>query len=342
MRTILLMSGLRRLRQGLLGMLLAAIGLGCTPIQVWMGWRVRLEKTPISALSASLPAGGLAPGEKAALVVTVVQPDGAALHTEGSPGGKVLWEDLQISATVAGASPKGQVSIPADPRLSDGRIPHLTITVPSHPELRTELDVPVRYDRGFHADFSGRPGSSGSDGMAGSDGMSGSSGSIDLNNPSPGGSGSAGSSGSDGQDGGPGGDAPTLVVNVAFRAGTHPLLQVSVRGGDRVDRFLVDPRGGYLTVNADGGAGGSGGHGGPGGRGGSGGSGSPSGSNGSDGSSGRDGWSGSPGRGGSITVLYDPSAAPYLGILRLSSQDGNGRPSGRVPVFLEAPMQPLW
>ena len=228
---------------------------GCTPIQVWMGWRVRLEKTPIASMAATLPKGAMAPGDSAPLVVTVVQPDGTALQTEGVAGGKVLWEDLQITATVVAVSPKGIISLPADPRLSDGRTPHLTISVPSHPGLQTELGIAVRYDGAFNSNFSGSPGMSGMDGSAGSDGMSGSMGSFDPNNPSPGGDGSDGSNGSDGQDGGPGGDAPSVLVNVAFRPGVRPLLQVSVTGGGRVDRFLVDPQGGSLTIKAEGGPG---------------------------------------------------------------------------------------
>jgi len=314
---------------------------GCTPIQVWMGWRVRLEKTPIASMAATLPKGAMAPGDSAPLVVTVVQPDGTALQTEGVAGGKVLWEDLQITATVVAVSPKGIISLPADPRLSDGRTPHLTISVPSHPGLQTELGIAVRYDGAFNSNFSGSPGMSGMDGSAGSDGMSGSMGSFDPNNPSPGGDGSDGSNGSDGQDGGPGGDAPSVLVNVAFRPGVRPLLQVSVTGGGRVDRFLVDPQGGSLTIKAEGGPGGSGGRGGRGGRGGFGGSGIPNGSSGRDGMSGRDGSDGFPGRAGGITVVYDPRAKPYLGSLRFFNRKGSGG-AGPAPVLMEAAMQPLW
>ena len=37
---------------------------------------------------------------------------------------------------------------------------------------------------------------------------------------------------------------------------------------------------------------------------------------------GRNGSDGSQGRGGEITVTYDPQAKPYLGVIRLSSVDG--------------------
>lgn len=168
------------------------------------------------------------------------------------------------------ANQKGILSLPKDPRISDGKLGHVTITVPSHPDLRAELDVPVRYNYGFTSNFSGSSGFSGLNGSDGSDGMSGSMGSTDPNNPSPGGNGSNGGNGSDGQDGGRGGDAPPVQVRVALRSGSHPLLQVSVSAAGKEKFYLVDPQGGSLTVRADGGAGGSGGRGGRGGRGGSG------------------------------------------------------------------------
>jgi len=62
----------------------------------------------------------------------------------------------------------------------------------------------------------------------------------------------------------------------------------------------------------------------------------PNGSSGSDGASGRNGFSGSPGRGGIMTVTYDPQAKPYLTAIHLSNQGG---PS---PVFNEEPVAPLW
>jgi hypothetical protein len=315
---------------------------GCTPIQVWMGWRVRLDQTPIAALEVNLPKGpAMAPGDRLPLVVSVVEPDGTRLKTEGEGQGKVLWEDLVVTASVATVTAKGVVSLPADPRLSDGRPPHLTVTVPSHPELRADLDIPLRYDKAFTADFSGRAGGSGLDGSSGMDGASGSSGSLDPNNPSPGGNGSDGTNGSDGQDGGRGEDALPVQVQVAFRPGLRPLLQVSVSSTKKTERFLVDPKGGSLTIKAEGGEGGSGGRGGRGGRGGSGGMGFPSGSSGSDGRSGWDGHAGAPGKAGAIFVTYDPQAKPYMGAVICLYREGASR-TGPLPVFNEEIVPPLW
>ena len=56
----------------------------CTSVKVKLGWKVYLEKIPVSSIEASLPKGpGIAPGQKSPLVVTVKQPDGKVLLTEG-------------------------------------------------------------------------------------------------------------------------------------------------------------------------------------------------------------------------------------------------------------------
>jgi hypothetical protein len=299
--------------------------------------RVYLEKIPITSIQAKQGDGqGMAPGEKSPLIVTVTQPDGTVLTTEGKGHGKVLWKDLTVTPAVVSASKKGVVSLARDPRISDGKLPHVSITVPSHPDLHADLDIPVEYDRQFTANFSGRSGSSGSDGSSGLDGSSGSSGSFDPDHPSAGGDGSDGSNGSDGGNGGDGEDGPPVQVRVTLRAGSHPLLQAGVAARGVEQLFLVDPQGGSLTVLDDGGSGGSGGKGGRGGRGGSGGIGSPSGSSGRDGLSGTDGGSGSPGKGGSITLTYDPQAKPFLGAIRLRNE------GGPKPVFREQTVGPLW
>ncbi|MGH9745063.1 MAG: hypothetical protein ACRD59_02985 [Candidatus Acidiferrales bacterium] len=310
---------------------------GCTAVKVKLGMRVQLEKIQVTSMQVSLPRGpAIAPGEKLGLVVRFTQPDGKILLTEGQGKGKALWRDITVVPSVVTADQKGNVTLPRDPRKSDGKVAHVSIAVPSHPDLHAELDIPVTYDYNFVSNFSGSPGASGSSGMDGSDGISGSSGSTDPNNPSPGGNGTSGSNGSDGGDGGSGGNASPVQILVTLRPGAHPLLQASVSAAGKRRLYLVDPQGGALTVKADGGSGGSGGQGGRGGRGGAGGSGSPSGSNGSDGMSGRNGFDGSPGKGGSITVTYDPQAKPYLSAIHLSNR------GGPPPVFKEAPVAPLW
>jgi hypothetical protein len=309
----------------------------CTALKVKLGMRVYLEKIPVTSMKASLPKGpAIAPGEKLGLLVEFTQPDGKVLVTEGQGKGKVLWKDITVTAAVVTADQKGNVTLPRDPRVSDGKTAHVTFAVPSHPDLHAELDIPITYDYNFVSNFSGSPGASGMNGSDGQAGMSGSNGSIDPNSPSAGGDGTNGTDGSNGGDGGPGGNAPPVEILMTLRSGAQPLLQVSVSAAGHRRLYLVDPQGGALTVRADGGPGGSGGKGGRGGQGGAGGSGSPSGNSGRSGSDGRDGSNGSPGRGGSITVTYDPQAKPYLAALHLSNR------GGPTPVFKEAAVAPLW
>jgi hypothetical protein len=311
---------------------------GCSRLQVGLGLRVSLAKVPITSMEASLPKDpGVAPGEKSPLVVTFMASDGKTYVTAGKGKGKVLWKDLAITATVVSVDKKGTVTLVRDPRISDGKIGHLSITVPSHPGVTAELDVPVRYDYPFVSNFSGSTGTPGFNGTNGVSGTSGSMGSIDPNNPSAGGDGSNGTNGTDGQDGSSGGDGPPVQVRVTLRSGTHPLLQIGVASPGHKERFyFVDPQGGSLTVRSNGGDGGSGGKGGQGGRGGLGGAGSPNGNNGQDGTNGSDGKPGSSGSDGTITVTYDPQVTPFLATIRLPNQ------GGPKPIFTEGPIPPLW
>jgi len=322
-----------------IGLLLTTTG--CTSVKVKLGWKVYLAQTPVASIDAKLLKGpGIAPGQKSPLVVTVTEPSGKILESEGAGGGKVMWRDLQVTASVVTVNNKGIVSLAKDPRLSDGKTGHVTITVPSHPEVRADLDIPFRYNIAFAANFSGTKGMDGANGMDGLSGTPGSMGSTDPNNPSPGGNGGNGTNGSDGGDGEPGGNAPPVQVRATLQppssAGDHPLLQVSVLARTKQKFYLVDPQGGSLTIHADGGPGGSGGRGGRGGQGGSGGIGTPNGSSGQSGTDGRSGFDGAQGRGGLITVIYDPSVTQYLSVIHLSNSNGP------KPVFQEQTVTTLW
>lgn len=147
---------------------------GCTAVRVKLGMRVYLAKTLVSSMQASLPKGpAMAPGEKTPLVAQFTQPDGKVLVTEGAGKGKVLWSDLTVTPTLVKVDKKGVLTLPHDPRVSDGKTAHVAITVPSHPDLHADVDIPITYDYNFVANFSGGPGADGSNGM---DGMAGSSG----------------------------------------------------------------------------------------------------------------------------------------------------------------------
>lgn len=347
---------MRKQTAGALRYLCVAAGLagvlgmtGCTAIKVKLGVRVHLAKLPVTTMEASLPMNpAIAPGQSSPLVVTFSDANGKTWVTEGKGKGKILWSDLVVTPSLVTVKKKGVLALAHDPRKSEGKTGHLEITVPSRPDLKAQLDIPVRYNIAFTANFDGAGGSSGMDGTNGSDGtagMQGSPGSCgDVNVPGgDGGPGGNGTDGGNGDDGGSGGDAPAVKVMITVQPGTTPLLQAVVSAPGRKDRhFLVDPRGGSLTILADGGAGGqggSGGRGGAGGPGGDGGDGCPSGNGGNDGTSGNNGMAGSDGpsgRAGTISVVYDPAVKPYLAAIKTSNK---GAPA---PDYQESAIAPLW
>ena len=324
---------------GLAVLILSVVSLNaCGAVKVKLGMRVDLTQVPVSSVTVKLANGpGIAPGQKAALIATLTKPDGTTLVTEGKGGGKVMWKDLQVTPQVVTADKKGNVKLATDPRATDGKTGSVAVSIPSQPNVKAaELEIPFRYNVAFAASFAGATGSSGMDGTDGMDGSAGSMGSIDPNNPSPGGDGGNGTDGTNGTDGGPGGDGPAVRVFATVQKGTPTLIQFYVASGNTQKYFLVDPNGGTLTVSSNGGRGGAGGRGGRGGHGGAGGSGTPNGSNGMDGNSGLDGQNGPDGRGGMITVAVDPSAQPYIGILKLVSENGP------KPDFDSVTVPPLW
>jgi hypothetical protein len=335
---------------------------GCSELAVRLGLRTRLENVPVSSVSAALVSGrdhttvnALGPGQSAALVIVAIDPKGEKFVTAGAGGGKVLFDSYLIDASVVTLNKGGRVSLPADPSLSEGKEGRVRIALVGHPGVTTELDIPVRYDIAYQANFSGADGMNGIDGFAGLDGSAGMDAPPPMVDPAtglpgtqgPGGRGSDGSRGEDGsngQDGSPGLDVH-IWMRLAGVAGdasaAKPLLQVKVSGGARQSLFLIDPRGGSLRVSADGGQGGRGGAGGRGGRGGSGGNGFPAGLSGLDGLPGADGRAGSSGAGGTITVSVDPAAQPYLSTLSWSNRSGDGL-AGTAPNIVIEPVPALW
>src|ERR1700722_1514879 len=173
---------------------------GCSSLAVWLGLRVRLDKLPVTTVSASMVSkrGGptvsaLGPGQSARLVLIATTLDGKQFATVGAGSGKVAFDNYTIEPTIVAVSKRGAVSLSSDPRVSEGKVAHLHIITTAHPEVVTDLDIPVRYDIPFVANFSGSNGSAGSDGTNGLDGSAGSDGSpgsVDpttglLGNPGP-------------------------------------------------------------------------------------------------------------------------------------------------------------
>ena len=335
---------------------------GCTDLAVGLGLRTRLDKVPISSASASLVSdrdhttvSALGPGQSAELVVVALDPKGERFVTAGAGGGKVLLDSYVIEASLVTIDKNGKVALPADPSLSEGKEGHLRVTLVGHPDVATQLDIPVRYDIAYLANFSGADGLSGVDGFPGLDGSAGADAPLPMVDPVTGQTGTQGSGGrgsdggnggdgSNGQDGSPGA-AVHIWVRLAAAAGdasaASPLLQVKVSAGARQNLFLIDPHGGSLKVSANGGQGGRGGAGGRGGRGGSGGNGFPPGFSGLDGRPGADSRPGNAGAAGAITVSVDPAAQPYLSSLSFSNHGGDGRP-GPAPKILIEPVPALW
>jgi len=323
--------------------MLVLLGLaGCESIAVGLHLRMRLDHVPVTRLAAALaPQPALSPGGRGRLVILATTGDGRQLATVGPGHGKVLFDSFTFDAQVVQVKANGIVSLPQDPRVSDGRVPHVHVTTLGHPDVVADLEIPVRYDVAFAAHFSGRDGFPGADGANGFDGTAGTPGSIDLSNPSAGGNGSDGSDGGDGFNGGDGERGQAIHVWVTLRAGTHPLLQVRVASITREQFFLVDPEGGTLSIDANGGAGGRGGSGGRGGHGGAGGTGWPSGLSGHDGRNGSDGHRGNDGAAGTIAMEVDARAQPFIGRIQLSNKSGSGKP-GASPEVHVGTVAALW
>jgi hypothetical protein len=313
---------------------------GCGSIGVALGMRTRLDKLPVTAVSARLSAqASLTPGKSARLVLVASGTDGKTWTTVGAPHGDVLFDSYQLQSTVVKVNSNGFVSVPADPRLSSGKSARVHVIVVGHPDVQTDLDIPVKYNAAYVAHF---PGASGNDGMSGFDGMAGldgTSGSASPTNPSAGGTGGNGQDGSPGSNGSDGGPGQTVHVTVTLQPGPTPLIQVRAKGDRDEQFFLIDPDGGSLSIDAFGGEGGRGGKGGRGGRGGSGGIGSPNGMAGNAGLDGSDGQPGSDGKPGKIIVTIDPAADAFRDKLHFGIRRGTGAGAGaEVPTESVAPL----
>lgn len=315
---------------------------GCGSIGVALGTRVRLAQLPVTTVSASLyPQPALSPGKCGQLIIVAAAADGRKWTTVGPGHGTVLFDSFLFNATVAQVSSSGVVSMPSDPRLSEGKEALVHIIVVGHPEVATDLNVPLRYDTAFAADFSGKPGLDGIDGIDGLPGLDGASGSIDPSSPSEGGHGSDGSNGSDGTNGSDGQPGESVHLWIALEPGSRGFLQVRAASATREQLFLIDPNGGSLSVNTSGGPGGRAGRGGKGGRGGSGGGGFPRGAAGNYGMDGHEGIPGSDGVPGKILVSIDPAARQYLDRFHLSNRYGSGT-TGATPIVRTEPVPPIW
>lgn len=317
---------------------------GCTTLKLALGLRVRLDDKPVTSITASLAdPGGIGPGQSTRLIIVADTSEGKQLVTVGPGHGQVLFSSFQYTSEFATVGKRGVVSLPDDPRVTEGKLPRVHIVTNGHPGVSADVVVPVRYDVPFSANFSGRDGADGADGTNGADGSDGRNGSTDSNHPSPGSNGGNGSNGGDGRNGDDGEDGQDVSAWLTLRPGAKPMLQVRVVGantqGERM--YLIDPTGGSLTIEANGGKGGAGGQAGNGGAAGRGGDGNPSGRDGlpgRQGAAGREGRAGAPGK---IYLVVDPSATGYLDRIHPRNVSGDGRP-GPAPSITVAPVPQLW
>jgi hypothetical protein len=329
---------------------------GCSTLAQWMGLRVRLDKVNVTSVSAYLVqdkgaarVDALAPGQSARLVIVATDSAGTAYVTVGAGAGKVAFDNYTVTGTLAALAKGGKVSLPADARITEGKTPDLKIAVVAHPQVTTDLAIPLRYDVPFVADYSGHDGTPGMDGFPGTDGSSGQDAAPPIVDPTtgvpgmqgPGGRGGDGGNGGDGFDGGPGSPGKDVQVFMTRAPGERPMLQAKVSSGAAESFYLIDPNGGTLKVLSNGGRGGRGGQGGRGGNGGSGGNGFPAGLPGMSGRSGFDGHAGADAPGGHITVTVDPSVGAYQSLITWSNHGGSGA-AGPTPTVETRTVGPLW
>lgn len=316
----------------------------CSSLQVGLGMRTRLDKVPVVSITASLESGpALAPGRTARLIIVATDAGGKKWTTVGPGHGAVLFDSFQLTSSIVHVSRDGVVSMPADPKVSYQHPGNVHIAAVGHPDVTADLEVPARYNVAFAGHFSGQPGHDGFDGSTGVPGLDGTPGTTIGDQKGPGGNGTNGGPGSDGSDGGDGSPGETVHVWVTLLSGTggKQLVQVRAAGLTHQDLYLIDPEGGSLTLDANGGAGGRGGNGGRGGRGGRGGTGSPNGIDGMEGPAGVDGRHGRDGIAGSFIVSVDPAAQPFMRLVHFVNRDGAGRP-GPTPDIRVDTVGALW
>src|SRR6202522_2152162 len=115
---------------------------GCAAVKVKLGMRVYLAKEQVTSMQASLLNGpAIPPGEKSPLIVQFTQPDGKILVTEGKGKGKVMWQDLTVTPSVVSANNKGVLTLAHDPRLSDGKTAHVSLTGQCLPDSQADLVI---------------------------------------------------------------------------------------------------------------------------------------------------------------------------------------------------------
>jgi len=112
----------------------------CSDVAVFLGLRTRLDKLPVTSITASLvragsaqPIASLAPGQAGQLVVVANTADGKHLATVGAGHGTILFDSFAVSANLVQVDAHGHVLLPSDPRLSEGKTPNIHVDTVGHP-----------------------------------------------------------------------------------------------------------------------------------------------------------------------------------------------------------------
>jgi hypothetical protein len=246
-------------------------------------------------------AGGICPGEVHRLEIAEVDARGRERRIRPNARG-----DLQFDWELGEVSDKGDLTGPTDPRAAWGSSGVLTVSSASDPDLRAQLEIPLRYDCTVTVQAHGR------DGYPGEQGPNG----IPAN--------PRGTDGQRGHPGDAGGDAPELHLRATIvpepRTGEEVLqVEIEVLGEDELRYAAIHPGTGELVLSALGGRGGQGGRGGDGGD-----------SDGATGGSGAEGGAGGiGGRGGVVRVFVDSSAVGRVRNIIVENVGGPGGAGGQ-------------
>jgi uncharacterized membrane protein YgcG len=264
-----------------------------------------LRKEKVVFVEPRVDAASFCPGQRADLVVRVKLEDGKEYVTEGKARGNIDWSNFEVSSDKIEVGRKGAFFFPEDPRAYSEGYPLIRLQTAGHPDRNTQVEVPIRFDCDYVADFSGRDGRDGPDGPDGEEATQE----------------HGATRGQDGTSGTPGtsADSVQLWVGLIRAADGVAFLQARARGVNSGVEHLywVDTRGGRLTVLARGGSGGNGGNGGKPAKG---------------TAAGGGGNGGDAGSGGDVQVVMSPEAAEFAKLVRYETAAGKAGTAGENRV----------
>ena len=280
----------------------------------------------------------LCPNVQTSLEVAMTMQNGRIRVTRSDERRGVAWKHLNVELDEAAVT-DGILHLQGDPIDTLGRDIPLEVSLVDNPHVSSSTVLSARYNCSFAVDFAGRDGEKGPNqpfelSKAGAHGTSGQNSTINSTTGSYIGRGGNGGVGFDGRDGlsgtggGPGGEISASISRFEHPFTNQTLLQVVVQGTTpsspnlTTERVLINPDGGSLTIDIQGGIGGTGGSGETGGNGGRGGLGDPKGLGGRGGNGGDGGIGGNGGTGGSATLVFDMNTRDYVDRIMVDNDGG--------------------